>query len=372
MPTTTIIEEYNFGIYAIATRTDESATELDDLSAEEARTILELFTPGFVKHDNAFLVQHVSGMNLEIGSGNAKNDLYLVPSISSGQGNYLVRLNPSVVPVTVPAADPSSTRTDEIYLIVTDGNYEGGNLYLPRLAYRQGDAGAGAPGPEGTWNSYALLSSIPVPASASSPGSLSDQRVRAGVIAGVGGSIPVGGIIMWSGTVANIPSGWRLCDGGGGTPDLRGRFVAGAGGSYSVGNTGGADTVTLTTSQMPSHNHSGPSHTHSSGGLSIGSNGGHRHNVNIRTSPPTSSEAHAHGAHNISPSNNRLAGAPVGTGSSSSDNVDNGIRNVSNHSHSISGSTGSSGTGNTGSTGSGSSHENRPPYYALAFIQRVQ
>lgn len=55
------------------------------------------------------------------------------------------------------------------------------------------------------------------------------------------------GIIIWSGSVVNIPSGWYLCNGSNGTPDLRGRFVIGAGGSYSVNATGGSST----------HNHNG-------------------------------------------------------------------------------------------------------------------
>jgi hypothetical protein len=40
--------------------------------------------------------------------------------------------------------------------------------------------------------------------------------------------IPVGGIIMWSGSIATIPGGWALCNGDNGTPDLRDRFVVGA------------------------------------------------------------------------------------------------------------------------------------------------
>jgi microcystin-dependent protein len=66
---------------------------------------------------------------------------------------------------------------------------------------------------------------------------------------------PRGGIIMWSGDSGNLPGGWALCDGGNSTPDLRNRFIVGAGASYGVGATGGADTVTLTGGQMPSHNH---------------------------------------------------------------------------------------------------------------------
>ena len=50
---------------------------------------------------------------------------------------------------------------------------------------------------------------------------------------------PSGGIVMWSGSVASIPSGWLLCDGTNGTPDLRNRFIVGAGSTYAVGATGG-------------------------------------------------------------------------------------------------------------------------------------
>ena len=52
-------------------------------------------------------------------------------------------------------------------------------------------------------------------------------------------AVPSGGIIMWSGSIGSIPSGYVLCNGSNGTPDLRDRFVVGSGTSYSVGNTGG-------------------------------------------------------------------------------------------------------------------------------------
>lgn len=70
-----------------------------------------------------------------------------------------------------------------------------------------------------------------------------------------GGVIPRGGIIMWSGTATEIPAGWALCDGGNGTPDLRGRFIVGAGGNYTPKATGGEENVTLNETQMPSHVH---------------------------------------------------------------------------------------------------------------------
>jgi len=47
-------------------------------------------------------------------------------------------------------------------------------------------------------------------------------------------------IAIWSGAVVDIPFGWKLCDGTAGTPDLRDKFVVGAGSSYAVGAAGGS------------------------------------------------------------------------------------------------------------------------------------
>lgn len=66
---------------------------------------------------------------------------------------------------------------------------------------------------------------------------------------------PVGTIVIWSGTADNIPTGWQLCDGTNGTPDLRDKFVLGAGTNHAVGDSGGSEEVTLTVAQMPSHLH---------------------------------------------------------------------------------------------------------------------
>lgn len=72
------------------------------------------------------------------------------------------------------------------------------------------------------------------------------------------GEVPTGGIIMWSGSAASIPTGWALCDGSAGTPDLRGRFIVGAGGSYSPNSSGGSlltGSTALTVDQIPAHSH---------------------------------------------------------------------------------------------------------------------
>ena len=75
--------------------------------------------------------------------------------------------------------------------------------------------------------------------------------------------VPTGAIMMWSGAIADIPSGWALCNWQNGTPDLQGRFIVGAsqgvvmfdsiGYNYPVGSTGGKNKVALTEAQMPKH-----------------------------------------------------------------------------------------------------------------------
>lgn len=55
----------------------------------------------------------------------------------------------------------------------------------------------------------------------------------------VSSDFPSGGIIMWSGSVGSIPSGWAVCDGTNGTPNLTDRFIIGAGGRASPGSSGG-------------------------------------------------------------------------------------------------------------------------------------
>jgi len=59
---------------------------------------------------------------------------------------------------------------------------------------------------------------------------------------------------MWSGAIVDIPFGWQLCNGSNGTPDLRNKFIVGAGSTYAVGATGGA--LTHTHSVALNHTHS--------------------------------------------------------------------------------------------------------------------
>jgi len=115
-----------------------------------------------------------------------------------------------------------------------------------------------------------------------------------------------GFIILWSGSIASIPSGWVLCNGSASTPDLRDRFVVGAGTTYAVGNTGGEATHTLSVSELAIHSH----------------------HVLIGTLDAASGSVKY---------------------SASGSNIDY----------------------TSGNAGSGSAHENRPPYYALAYIMKT-
>ena len=157
-------------------------------------------------------------------------------------------------------------------------------------------------------------------------------------LAQVPSQFTTGMIMMFTGSSA--PSGWAFCDGNNGTPDLRNRFIVGAGSTYSSGDTGGANTVTLSTSQMPQHNHTfsgSQSHSHDLKGV-----GGSDHNDSTRRAIIVK---------NDSTYNNLFNDAGGG---------DTGVQNAT---VTIS--------GNTGNKGSGSSHENRPPYYALAYIMKT-
>lgn len=163
--------------------------------------------------------------------------------------------------------------------------------------------------------------------------------------------IAAGIIAMWSGAVGAVPAGWVLCDGTNGTPNLKNRFIVGAGDTYAVGATGGADTVTLSESQIPGHTHvisattaSGGSHSHSV------SDPGHSHSYTAYS--------------NVNPGQTGGGSAqlPIG-GTTGTAYTGISLSTAAAHTHAVSAS--------AATTGGGGSHENRPPYYALAYIMKV-
>jgi hypothetical protein len=100
--------------------------------------------------------------------------------------------------------------------------------------------------------------------------------------------VPKGGIIMWSGTLDSIPSGWQLCDGTNGTPDLRERFVYGCTTGQDPGATGGStnhshnvDPHTHTVNPPPIQTGTSTQNTYALTGPNGVATSGHRHIVDI-------------------------------------------------------------------------------------------
>lgn len=137
-------------------------------------------------------------------------------------------------------------------------------------------------------------------------------------------AIPTGGIIIWSGSTGSVPSGWFLCDGTNGTPDLRNSFIVGAGDTYAVNATGGsADAIVVT-------------HTHAA----TVTDPGHAHTVDRKNSTSTEDEAYL----------TRGGGTIVTDYTTNTATTGISITNA-----------------NAGVSGT---NANLPPYYALAYIMK--
>lgn len=171
-----------------------------------------------------------------------------------------------------------------------------------------------------------------------------------GTITGIG-MVPAGSIIMYGGSITYFDNngtgvvgtayqGWQLCNGNNGAPDLRNKFITGAGDQYALGNTGGAATVTLQTTEMPAHSHYGNTGTSAPGlnysGVYYNSKGKSSGiMVNWNSTDPNGNN----------PNLLTTKGLAEIT--------------VDAHSHSIP------------YDGGGQAHENRPPYYALYYIMKL-
>ena len=219
---------------------------------------------------------------------------------------------------------------------------------------------------------------------------VASNTITAGEFIGPG-TIPVGGIIMWSGNT--VPTGWSLCNGSNGTPDLRNRFIVGSGDSYNTGATGGDDSYSLTLGQLPEHFHSQPTHTHPAGTLNVNGDTGnqsanHSHNASLSVTinnNTTGIEIRGGGSNDDGgeevPGGNHSDGSRVSnavvdpghghTGSASGTTDANNANHTHNVDLSVSGSTGDGGNQNTGTLGNGDAIDNRPQYYALAYIMRT-
>ncbi|SPY08179.1 phage tail protein [Oligella urethralis] len=220
-------------------------------------------------------------------------------------------------------------------------------------------------------------------------------------------SVDIGGymkgmVVMWSGSVDKIPSGWALCNGSNGTPDLRGRFIIGAGGSYNPGNTGNGSIPShshgagsLATSGAGAHTHTGTAasaggHSHSA---STNSAGAHTHEV---TGTAASAGDHSHtyriatrggfGRYiSTTTENYKATDANTSTAGAHTHSVSGTAASAGDHSHTVSVASGGAHThtvsvtsagahthtisGSTAAAGSGS--EVIAKYYALCFIMKL-
>lgn len=203
------------------------------------------------------------------------------------------------------------------------------------------------------------------------------------------GNFPTGGIIMWSGTAANVPTGWALCNGQNGTPNLQDKFIVAAGSKFSANSSGGSFTISQ--NQMPSHTHSGSAvaantdHTHSltTGsvtftGMSTTAAGGHSHSVSDGGHAHTLNPSVVGGGNNVA-NNGPIS---VGSGTTSVSGSGIGIAAVGDHTHGISGngklagnsagmSANASHSHSVSITATGGGAEFIPTYFALCYIMKL-
>jgi len=145
---------------------------------------------------------------------------------------------------------------------------------------------------------------------------------------------------MWSGTIANIPSGFALCDGNNGTPNLLDRFIVSVSNAETnPGTTGGAHTYTLTTDQLPPHSHTGSGTT--------SANGAHTHTLL---------------GYHLSMPGNQLPWYNWSNPNHMANNIHTTSSN-GEHTHTYSFT--------TSETGSGAVIDNRPLFCTLAFIMKL-
>jgi len=174
------------------------------------------------------------------------------------------------------------------------------------------------------------------------------------------GTIPIGGIIMWNGSVA--PDGWALCDGTNETPDLRGRFIIG----YSpndinfndVEKNGGS--LEITTSNLPAHSHGGKIEGGSHGHNASSEEGGvHTHTLKIKT----------YGTGQEGP-NRKMYSSEIGT---EDDYSGNNIKmeDSTGHTHTITVDDSSSHDHDFTGESTGGGVDYLQPYYVLAYIIRI-
>ncbi len=159
-------------------------------------------------------------------------------------------------------------------------------------------------------------------------------------------------IFMYSGPASSIPSGFKLCDGTNGTPDLRDKFIIGSGNTYNTGDTGGATSAT--TSQNGAHAHTGTTGDHT---LTVAQIPNHGHPTYVSTTVESTFQSRGTGGFPLTTSGASAYAAYSGTVSATPGQQVGGTGGDQPHNHPISSDGDHTHTVST-----------MPPYYALAFV----
>ena len=308
-------------------------------------------------------------------------------------------------------------------LVVSGGTGISGNLYVGGNIYFNGSVGSGAgfgnitlaQTDDNTINtssgnlklSAVSGSKVAITTSVTINGNL-DMTAGSGRISAnyldVPNISPIASIIMWPGTISNFPTGWAVCNGGslstttyaslftvlgytyggsGGSfnlPNLTNRFIVGSGTEYSVGNTGGLKEVTLSTAQLPKHSHiitdNGHDHTITDNGHDhtiTEPNGGQGHRHPQQINAEEDGDGSGSGGAQNSPTSNFPVNTNYAVTGIAINSNSTGITGANSNTTGITGAN-SNTTGITGTNieGNDTAHENRPPYFALIYLIRIQ
>lgn len=415
-----------------------------DYPARIDRTVFDqLWTEGVLGLSSLQVTQSApTGMSVQVAAGVA----VIQGDDQPFQGKYLVRGESATTGVAIAAAPGTGTRYDLVVLRVNDSN-AGGPAGDDAVVQVIAGTASSTPVDPAVPTTALVLARVRVPAGtgAITNALIDDLRTEARLA----NTSPSGTVVAFAGSV--VPSGYLLCNGqavststyadlyaaigntydtsggqaapGAGlfrVPIMTGRIAVGQNaGTFAVlGSTGGAETVALTTAEMPSHTHvqdahdhgagtltaalGGVQHTHTTGTLSTGSTGGtHSHTASSNT---TGSHDHVlemaaanSTSHYHSTVADRVSTKPITT--TSTHDSDDPVQVAGSHSHTITVNTTNSGHGHTlsGSTGnasaidhthtvsgtvasvvatnqtagSGNAHNNLQPYITLNYLIRV-
>ena len=184
------------------------------------------------------------------------------------------------------------------------------------------------------------LTGTPTAPTASAATNTTQLATTAFVQTALASAFSSGMIMMWSGTIATIPTGWVLCNGSNGTPDLRNRFVIGA-----HSDSAGVAYTTVTGSNTQT------------GGTKDAINVSHTHTATSSVTDP----GHTHASpKNAAPNGGGAGICMAGAASGNSPGYDT-----------LSNTTGITVSTSISTEGSSGTNQNLPPYYALAFIMKT-